>query len=52
VIKYVPYEILKLLIEASLLKVTTYILVAIEIWAAFGPVVNTEKKMWHDYEQL
>ena len=24
----------------------------IEIWAGFGPVGNTEKKTWADYEQL
>ena len=24
----------------------------IEIWAGFGPVGNTEKKNWADYEQL
>ena len=24
----------------------------IEIWAGFGPVGNTEKKIWADYEQL
>ena len=24
----------------------------IEIWAGFGPVGNTEKKVWADYEQL
>ena len=23
-----------------------------EIWASFGPVGNTEKKIWADYEQL
>ena len=23
-----------------------------EIWADFGPVGNTEKKIWADYEQL
>ena len=23
-----------------------------EIWAGFGPVCNTEKKIWADYEQL
>ena len=23
-----------------------------EIWAGFGPVGNTEKKKWADYEQL
>ena len=24
----------------------------IEIWAGFGPIGNTEKTIWADYEQL
>ena len=24
----------------------------IEIWAGFGPIGNTEKRVWADYEQL
>ena len=24
----------------------------IEIWAGFGPIGSTEKKVWADYEQL
>ena len=32
--------------------VSSYYGTEIEIWAGFGPVGNTEKKHWADYEQL
>ena len=50
------HEILDLILESKSLqrspKVGDFYGTGIEIWAGYGPIGNTEKRVWADYEQL
>ena len=39
-------------VKSHYIEVAQYYGTEYEIWADFGPVGNTEKKFWADYEQL